>query len=57
MGSPLLQQSLLAAATAYSGALLSRGKLHCIEEEFVGEPDAKWIKEDAQVRSWLWNHM
>lgn len=31
--------------------LMSRDKLYYIDK------DAKWIKEDAQVRSWLWNNM
>lgn len=37
--------------------LQSKDKLHYIVSEPIGEKDAKWIKEDAQVRSWLWNSM
>lgn len=43
--------------TAIKTFLISKDKLHYIEEEFVGELDAKWIKVDVQVCSWLWNSM
>lgn len=54
MNNNWLQLYTLSAAIK---TLTAKAKLHHIEEEFCGEPDAKLKKQDEQMCPQLWNGM
>lgn len=44
-------------SAAIKAFLTSKEKLHYIEVDKPVDASTTWAKEDAQVRSWLWNSM
>lgn len=50
-------KNYLSWAAAIKTFLTSKERLWYIEEDQPEDPGAVWVKEDAQVRSWLWNSM
>lgn len=50
-------KNYLSWSAAIKTFLTSKEKLRYIEEDKPETESSTWAKEDAQVRSWLWNSM